>query len=275
MPPDDTAGLSRLLEQPEDCIDLGRAALALARVEYPDLNVSAELARLDELALRAAPRVKADADPAGRVAALRSFLAGECGFRGNEEDYYDPGNSLLNEVLGRRTGIPITLSVVYMEVSRRLGIRLRGVGLPGHFLVRSDDPPLFLDPFHGGRIVTAADCRRMIERMYQGQMEFRAEFLAPVSAKYIVLRMLNNLRGIYLDRQQLPKALAVVEMALEITPDSPDDLKQRGLLHYRLHHNRQARADLESYLFLNPRSADAAEVKRMLQEMKRAAARLN
>ena len=269
--------LGRLLAQPEGKIDLGRGALLLARTEYPDLDVDAELARLDRLAVEATPAVEAQQDAVWRVSALRSFLAGDCGFRGNEQDYYDPKNSCLNQVLESRTGIPITLSVVYMEVGRRLGLPLFGVGLPGHFLVKHQarGQTLFLDPFHEGRTVTPAECREMVETMYQGKVPFQTSFLAAVDKRYILLRMLNNLRGIYLHRQQLQKALRVVEMILVITPDSAEDFKQRGLIHYRLKNYRQARQDLESCLFLSPRADGAEEVQKTLQELKRFSAMLN
>ena len=217
-----------LLDQPEPDIDLGRAALLLARTEYPDLDLETEIGRLDRLAAQSAPLVKSEADPAARVGALRHFLAGICGFHGNEDDYYDPKNSFLNHVLERRTGIPITLSVVYMEIGRRLGVPLSGVGLPGHFLVKYAESgnAFFLDPFHGGRTVTPQGCRELVAQMYQGEIRFQDVFLAPVDKKYIVIRMLNNLRRIYLGQRQLRKALAVVEMILAIQPASAGDLKQ-------------------------------------------------
>ena len=269
--------LGRLFQQPDEQIDLGRATLLLARTEYPDLRMDAEVARLDALAAKAAPYVNSQPDAAGRVHAFRSFLADVCGFHGNEQEYYDPKNSFLNHVLDRRTGIPITLSVVYMEVGRRLGMPLYGVGLPGHFLVKYQDPRdvFFLDPFHNGRTVTSDDCREIVTRMYQGQIEFQEEFLNAVDKRYIVLRMLNNLRSIYLHQQQLRKALTVVEMVLAISPGSSEDLKQRGLIHYRLHNYSQARHDLEACLFLSPRARVSEEVKQMLTELKKLSAMLN
>jgi regulator of sirC expression with transglutaminase-like and TPR domain len=269
--------LARLFDQPEESIDLGRAALLLARAEYPEMDVQAEVGRLDVLAAQAAPYLSPGPDAAGRLGGLRAFLAEVCGFRGNEQDYYDPKNSFLNRVLDSRTGIPITLSVVYMEIGRRLGLPLKGVGLPGHFLVKYQDPGnvLFLDPFNGGRTVTSAECREMVTQMYQGRIPFQEEFLAGVSKKYIVLRMLNNLRGIYLQNAQLRKALAVVEMILAISPASGEDLKQRGVIHYRLQNYKQARQDLETYLFLNPGATDSEAVKETLHDLQRVSAMLN
>lgn len=273
----DTSELTHLLNEPEESIDLGRAALLLARTEYPDLDVNLELAQLDRLAAEAAPYIRSQADPADRLTALRLFLADVCGFRGDEDNYYDPKNSFLNAVLERRTGIPITLAVVYMEVGRRLGVPLHGVGLPGHFLLRHGDgaEPLFLDPFNRGRTVTANDCRELVSRMYQGQLEFREEFLSAVDKRYILLRMLNNLRGIYLNAQQHRKALEVLEMILAINPASADDLKLRGVIHYRLGQHQQARRDLESYLFLCPDAPDAKDVKETLAELGKLSAMLN
>lgn len=273
----DTDELARLLEQPEESIDLGRAALVLARTEYPDLDLQAEVARLDALAVQCAPYVESQPEGLNRLGGFRSFLADVCGFRGNEEDYYDPKNSFLNSVVERRTGIPITLSVVYIEVGRRLGIPLHGVGLPGHFLVKypGEHQPLYLDPFNGGRTTTAAECREMVGRMYQGQVEFREEFLSAVDKRYILLRMLNNLRGIYLNTHQHRKALRVLDMILSINPASADDLKLRGVIHYRLQQHQQARRDLEAYLFLCPEAADAKDVKDTLAELRRLSAMLN
>jgi regulator of sirC expression with transglutaminase-like and TPR domain len=269
--------LARLFEQPEEAIDLGRAALLLARTEYPELDLEAELARLDALAREAEAHVGAQPDNTGRLAALCFYLADVCGFQGNEHDYYDPKNSFLNQVLERKTGIPITLSVLYMEVGRRLGLPLFGVGLPGHFLLKYQDSrqAMFLDPFHGGRRITAADCRDMVTQMYDGQIAFQEAFLAAVTKKYILLRMLNNLRGIYLNHQQLRKALEVVEMILSLEPDSGADLKQRGLIHFRLRHYAQARRDLENYLLLAPGAPEAEDVKQTLAELQRFSAMLN
>jgi len=241
------------------------------------LQLDSELAQLDDLARRAWERVGQQPDAFRRLDTLRSFLADDCGFHGNEDDYYDPKNSFLNCVLERRTGIPITLSVIYMEIGRRIGLPLYGVGLPGHFLVKYQDlcSSLFLDPFHNGRLITVDDCRDMVVRQYQGQLPFDDHFLVPVPKKYIVQRMLNNLRGIYLQQRQHQKALATVEMSLAIAPDSGEDLKYRGLIHYRLRNHQKAREDLESYLFLNPQAADAADIREMLTEMKKLSALRN
>jgi regulator of sirC expression with transglutaminase-like and TPR domain len=276
MPTPGTETLLRLLDQEEDRIDLGRAALLLAHLEYPELDVDAETGRLDVLAAEAESVVSIQPEP-GRLAALRFFLSETCGFKGNDEDYYDPKNSFLNEVLDRRTGIPITLSVVYIEVGRRLGLPLFGVGLPGHFVVKHQEGGRmqFIDPFHGGRCLSAADCRRMVDEMYQGRIQFREDFLAAVTKKYILVRMLNNLRNIYFHQRQYRKALIMVDTAIALEPGSTEDLKQRGLLHYQLRNYRQARLDLEVCVSRNPQAPDAEELRQILQELKRRSAMLN
>ncbi len=274
----DEQRLLQVLDQPDDQIDLGRAALWLARCEYPGLDVDKELARLEALADAARLPVSMHKAGIDRVKALRRFLAETCGFRGNEQDYYDPKNSCLNHVLDRRTGIPITLSVLYMEVGRRLGAPLAGVGLPGHFLLKyaaSCHDAVFIDPFHGGRFVDSSGCRDLVSRMYEGRLSFDPSFLEAVDKRYIVLRMLNNLRSIYVRGQQFSKALSVIQMILAITPASSGDLKQRGLIHYRLGHYKQAREDLEACLFLNPQSEDAEAIQQTIGELKRLTALLN
>lgn len=269
--------LARLFKLPDERVDLGRAALLLARAEYPELDLNAEMARLDELARQAAPFVREGLPAAVRVDGLRAFLGGICGFHGNENDYYDPTNSFLNRVLDRRLGIPISLSVLYMEIGRRLGVTLCGVGLPGHFLVKYQDRKqrLFLDPFHGGRALTPDGCREIVERRYEGQVRFQQDMLAAVEKRYIVVRMLANLRAIYLEQRQLRKAVAVVEMLLALNPASADDLKLRGLLHYQLGRRQQSRQDLEGYLLLNPQAADAGQIQQVLEALKRQSARMN
>jgi regulator of sirC expression with transglutaminase-like and TPR domain len=269
--------LARLFKLPDERVDLGRAAFLLARAEYAELDLEAELTRLDDLARQAAPFVAEHLTPALRVDGLRAFLGEVCGFQGNEQDYYDPTNSFLNRVLDRRAGIPISLSVLYMEVGRRLGITLFGVGLPGHFVVKyqAGRERILLDPYHGGRTLTSDQCREIVQSMYQGQVPFREDMLAAVDKRYILVRMLSNLRAIYLEQRQLRKALAVVEMLLALNPASADDLKLRGLLSYQLGRREQSRQDLESYLFLHPRASDAEQIQQVLQELKRVSAMMN
>src|SRR5262245_30790585 len=164
---------SEILAQPDADVDLARAALLIACEEYPDLDIGGYLSRLDEMGRVAAGQAAVEPGPHGALRALHRYLFEEQGFRGNESDYYDPRNSFLNDVLERRSGIPITLSVVYMEVARRIGLRLEGVGLPGHFIVRVLRPEgdQLVDPFHAGALLTEADCQERVDRIFGGKVK--------------------------------------------------------------------------------------------------------
>ncbi len=261
----------------EGGLELDRAALLIAAEEYPALEVESYLHRLDLIAVEAKAHVMTLADPAMRVMVLAQFLSEELGFRGNAENYYDARNSFLNEVIDRRTGIPITLSVVYLEIARRLGLSLYGVGLPGHFILKyvENGEEFYLDPFHRGQLLTEAGCREIVEQMYKGQLEFRSEFLAAVTRKQILTRMLQNLKMIYTRQRDHSKTLGVIERILLIEPDSVAEIRDRGLVQLGLHRYAQSLADLEEYLRLAPSAPDAAEVKERITQLRQKQARLN
>ncbi|HKY09974.1 MAG TPA: transglutaminase-like domain-containing protein, partial [Candidatus Binatia bacterium] len=175
-----------------DKIDLGRAALTIALSEYPGLDVAAYLARIDQLAVEVARRSDGSGEVYNCIAALNHVLFERHGFRGNSDDYYDPRNSFLNEVLERKTGIPITLSILYMEVAQRVGLALDGVGFPGHFLVKHarKNAEIVIDPFAQGDIKSRQELTRMLERLYGAQVGLRDEYLRAASKKEILKRML-------------------------------------------------------------------------------------
>jgi regulator of sirC expression with transglutaminase-like and TPR domain len=263
--------------RPEAALELDRAALLLAAEEYPQLELESYLAQLDQFAARARATDEPQASPVTRLLRLNDVLFGELGFRGNTENYFDVRNSFLNDVLERRTGIPITLSVVYLEVARRLGLPLLGVGLPGHFLVKYQDEAdeILLDPFHDGRLLTENDCFRMILQMYQGNLVFHRSYLNAVTKKQILTRMLQNLKGIYARAGDQFKTLSVIERALLITPAAPAEIRDRGLVYAALERFTPAIADLESYLQREPKANDAAAIKEKLAELKQRRAWLN
>lgn len=261
----------------EDRLELDRAALLIAAEEYPAMEVETYLYRLDMMGAEAKAHMTPLADPAMRVMMLAQFLSEELGFRGNAENYYDARNSFLNEVIDRRTGIPITLSVVYLEIARRLGLPLFGVGLPGHFILKyvENGEEFFLDPFHRGQLLTEAGCREIVEQMYKGQLEFRSEFLAAVTRKQILTRMLQNLKVIYSREQDHSKTLSVIERILLIQPDSVAEIRDRGLVQLGLQRYAQSLADLEEYLRLAPHAPDAAEIRERITQLRQKQARLN
>jgi regulator of sirC expression with transglutaminase-like and TPR domain len=203
----------------------------------------------------------------------------EMGFQGNREEYFDPRNSFLNDVLDRRIGIPISLSTVYLEVGRRIGCPLAGVAFPGHFLVRlggvSGSPDILIDPFNRGRLMTEEDCRALILEMYKGQLEYRPEFLRRARNREILERMLNNLKGIYQQRRDFHMALKIQQLLLCIEPDRPDAIRDRGLIHYRLALIAEAAADLDRYLSRAPGAPDAPQIRTRLDEMKRLIPQMN
>lgn len=249
---------------PDAAIDVAEAALWIAAEEYPRLDVTACLVRLDALAAEAAPEVRAAQGSAAQVARLNRFLFVEQGFRGNREDYYDPRNSFMNDVIDRRTGIPITLSLVLIEVGRRLGLPLVGIGLPGHFLVGSADRfDIFVDAFDGGRILTRSDATALFRSMQPG-VPFRPEFLSPVRPAQFLTRILNNLLEIYLRAARHAKALPMLERIIVLNPNEHEWIRRRAALHSVLKNYASAARDLERYLALVPDSPDRDELARNL-----------
>jgi regulator of sirC expression with transglutaminase-like and TPR domain len=252
--------------------DLTVAALTIARVEYRQLDVDSYVSQLDALGRLAAARVlAAHADPArtpaghdphafARVLALNDFLFQEQHFAGNARQYDDPRNSCLNQVLERRTGIPITLSVIYLEVARRAGIAAAGVNFPGHFLVRcdggSDAPGVIVDPFNGA-LLTPAGCRDLLRRHAGDDAAWHPRLLATATTRQILTRMLGNLKRIYLRMHSLPQAREVLELLLAIDPGAAGELRDRGLVAMKMNDFPAALRDLERYLQIAAGAGDA------------------
>lgn len=234
---------------------LDHAALAISALEYPDHDPAAVEAALSSLAARVAR--DASEDPLTRLRSLRRVLADEERFRGNNEDYDAPENSFVNIVLERKVGLPITLSVIYLEVARRAGIPLFGVPFPGHFVVGSQvgESKWVLDPFHSGRILTETGCRDLLKQVAP-QVTFSAKMIAPASARSICYRMLTNLKRVYINRGDAERALGVMELLLAIAPDHPGELRTRAAIFASLGAYRSALADVERCLALSPDAPD-------------------
>ncbi len=277
-------GFRSLLAQKDQKIDLARACLMVAQDAYPSLDVERYLAEIDSLGIRLRERLKNDTVEA-RVVALNEFLFEELGYWGNTEDYYDPRNSYLNEVIDRRTGIPITLSVLYMEVGRRVGLPLEGVSFPGHFLVRLrlHGGTLVLDPFAGGAPQSEPELRERLRRVIPegAAPEVNVadlpldQFLEPASNRQIVSRVLRNLKAIYRETERPERLVQVLDRMLVISPDTPAELRERGYAYQRLECWRPALADLTAYLERDPEAADLDEVRAALAELAVRCARLN
>jgi regulator of sirC expression with transglutaminase-like and TPR domain len=258
---------------------LAEACLLIAEDEYPGVDIAGCISQLDAMANTVRSRLAADAFAEQKVAILNRYLFGELGFRGNVDAYYDPRNSYLNWVLERRTGIPITLSIIYLEVGRRVGLALQGVSFPGHFLVklRVQRGQLVLDPFTGGEPRTEAELRGRLEQILPAEQAARADldqYLEPASSRDIVIRVLRNLKAIYLKSGKLERALAVMQRMLLARPESAEELRDRGLIYAQLEAFRAAAADFQNYLRRQPDAPDAAEIHAKLVEMQTAAARL-
>ena len=253
-------------DRPEDKIDLGRAALTIALSDYPNLDIVSYLARIDALAADVINRCGDEIDVYRRLAALNYVLFKQHEFRGNDKDYYDPKNSFLNEVLERKTGIPITLSVLYIEVAQRIGLALEGVNFPGHFLVKreSTDGEIVIDPFHGGAIKTAEDLAATLRGLYGAKAALKPEFLEPASKKQILKRMLGNLKAIYLRGGDFGKALSVCDRLIILDPTAAEEFRDRGAVYLQLECFTQAREDFENYLTLAPNARDGVAVREQL-----------
>ena len=269
--------IAQLFEQPDHKVDLGQAACAIARLEYPTLDFALCLDRIDDFAAAAGSILGSRSEPDAAVSAINRVMFEELGFRGNHDDYYDARNSCLNDVLERRTGIPITLSVVYLEIARRLGLPIYGVGLPSHFLVKYDDGSrlFFVDPFHEGRSLTRQGCRDLLKQLHGRPVELTDLHFAAVENRQIVLRMCENLRSIYLTNCEYHKALETVEIILALEPASAEDLKQRAWIKHELGRRNAALEDLEAYSAIRPDGQDSADVEAWMTNIRRTMAQLN
>ena len=255
---------------------LAPAALVIARIENPRLDPEPYLARLDAMG-DAARRVierhassTGDMSPQSGVKALNEYLFDDLGFIGNREKYEDPRNSCLNEVLERRTGIPLTLSIVYMEVARRAGLHMDGVNFPGHFLVRcpqAHSAHLVIDPFHAGALLSEHNCRLLLQKHVGSEVAFSRSLLAPATRDQILVRMLLNLKRIYVHMRSFPQARDVTELLLALTPSALSELRDRGLLAYQLNDVTGALKDLQAYLKLSSMSEPDKETKAEHQQI--------
>jgi regulator of sirC expression with transglutaminase-like and TPR domain len=262
----------------DEQIDLLTSALTIAKLEYPELEVSQYRERVTTLADRVKERAIRSTDSLEILGVINEVLYGDEGFRGNVTDYYDPKNSFFNDVLDRKLGIPITLSVLYMEVARRAGVPVFGVGMPGHFLLKFyeiDGRELFLDAYNSGRLLSPEDCQEKLTEIYNGQIPLDAKFLTPVGKRQILTRMLNNLRSIYMTNRLLKKALAVIDLILVIYPRSSDDVKQRAMLRYQLGFLHGAADELDEYVKMAPEASDADEMKQTAMAIRRTIALMN
>ena len=259
----------RLLQGPDEDVDLARAALLISGEIYPDINVQGYLNALDSMATDIHVSTTASSDRRELAKAVSDYLFRRRGFTGNQEDYYDPRNSYLSQVMDRQLGIPITLSVVYMEVGRRLGLPAEGVGLPGHFIVRIDGEGegLYVDAFHQGRLMTGRECLQAVQSMFRGRLNLRLEHLLPYSNRQILVRLLGNLKINYMRQKQLRQALAAMDLIVITEPKVAASYKERATMFAQWGRHSLAAADLTKYLELAPDAKDVSEIQRQIRAL--------
>lgn len=272
-----TEQLRGVFATPDHRIEIGRAALVIAQLEYPELDVEVWLEKLERFAMEAKERLGEEVDPRRIIEILNGYVFDHLGFHGNHDDYYDPRNSFLNDVIQRRAGIPITLSVIYLEITRKLNLPFYGVGLPGHFVLKYDDGRQvhYLDPFRRGRVLSEEDCQEMVYSVRGHDAVLKEHSFRAVGNRYMVVRMLNNLLAIYLRRRRLAKAIGVLDMILALVPAAANEVKQRGRLNYELRRWSRAREDFETYLTLHPDADDDTEVRKWIGRTRRHQTALN
>ena len=263
------------VRKPEEDIRLDRAALYLAGEEYPGIDVQSYLAELDAFASQIALREIDETTPADLAHAIAGYLFDEVGLHGNTGEYYSPENSYLNRVLETRTGIPITLSLIFLEVARRMGLKCSGIGLPGHFIVGLDDTGEYLDPFNSGILLSAEDCRALVQRMFGGQLEWTDRFLAPYTKGDILFRVLNNLKSVYMQSKGYTKAVGVIQRMAIISPGQPSLYQEQAWCHAQQHKYRLAIGVLEAYLEEAGEPDDAKQIKDQITGLWASLSRLN
>jgi regulator of sirC expression with transglutaminase-like and TPR domain len=264
--------LKELIAGNDGAMELDEAALNLATIEFPELDFRPYLVELDRFASDIATRCRDLSDGREFVRVTNAYLFQEVGLRGNADDYYNPRNSCLNEVLEGRLGIPITLSVIYMEIGRRLAKHVVGIGLPRHFVIQYDDGDYstYIDPFHGGAILSPDDCYRLAQAE-----EENPRLLVPVCKRQVVMRMINNLRGIYFSQRSFEKAQEILDLLIEANPASAEEYKQRGLVRLQMRQLLAGKKDLQKYLALNPSANDKDEIQQQLHAVGKWLAALN
>jgi regulator of sirC expression with transglutaminase-like and TPR domain len=273
------ARFQEIIKRADEAVDLAEAALLIAKSAYPDLDVGRYLARIEELARDIRARVPEDSTEAELISALNRFLFEEQGFGPNVDDYYDPRNSYLNEVLDRRVGIPITLSILYIEVGRRVGLPLQGVSFPGHFLVKCKlaEGMVILDPYCGGISLSLQDLQHRLREARGGEVSraIVAGMLVSASKKDILVRMLRNLKAIYLEQKDYARALSIIDWIVVLLPAEAGEVRDRGFAYLKLECFRAALEDLERYLQMAPAADDLDEIRGHVVGLRRSTARLN
>ncbi|MCB9078530.1 MAG: tetratricopeptide repeat protein [Anaerolineaceae bacterium] len=269
--------VTTMLAKDEGLIDLAGTALLIAEYLTHPFDKQLYLNRLDKMAAAIRSQLTPAQSATDIIDALNFYLFGQVNYTGNTNDYYNPDNSFLNRVMDGRTGIPLTLSMIYLEIGWRLRLPLWGIGLPGHFIVGygAEADPIYIDVFHRGQRITEDDCLALSNTPSQRHDTFKRQFLRPVSKKAMLYRLLLNLKHIYLDQQKWPDALKTIDLMMILRPPEIGNLRDRGLIYYRLNRLSEAVTDLQRYIFLAPENRDIDAIKDHLKKIEAALLRLN
>ena len=262
-------GFYQEIDRPDEQIDLAKASLHYAQAEYPALDIQKYLDILEAIATEVKSQLSGATYPLKVIKAINFELFDGMGFQGNTENYYAPENSFLNQVIERRVGIPITLSVIYLAVAKRLDFPMVGIGMPGHFLIRPhfEDAGIYIDAFNQGEILFEQDCQRKLSQIYQQPVKLNPDWLTPVSNRQILARMLNNLKFIYLHKRETTRALATMSGIIKLFPNNAPEIRDRGLLYYQMNRWQEAAVDLEYFLKIAPDSDDANTIQLLLKKI--------
>lgn len=260
----------QLAQLPDESIDLTEASLVIALEEYPGIAIAAYLRQLDEWSDEIRRRVRGSRDMERLVEEVNRLLFEEEGFHGESEDFYDPKYAFLNEVLDRHAGVPLTLSILYIELSRRVGLPMSGVSLPGRFLVKIAGPwgEILVDPFDGGRVLSTVECQRIIDQLFGGAVRLREHHLRSTTHREILARLLAHLKSVYLAQHDLGGAIAAIDRLLILDDRDPYELRDRGLLAMQMHRYDEAIDFLERYLSLAPAAEDRRQVREQIDYLR-------
>jgi regulator of sirC expression with transglutaminase-like and TPR domain len=245
----------------EKCLKLAQL------LEYPDLDVNEYVQKIVNIGKSIKLDLTESKTPAYLISMLNEHLFARQGFRGDEEDYYNPKNNFLNDVIDKKSGIPITLSILYTEIAKLIGLDLKIVGFPSHVLVTYRQE-MILDPFNGGRLVSVDDLQAILDTNFGGQIEFVPEFLNENSDEQILIRLLRNLRRSYTESYSYDKAMLCTDMALALEPNAPEDIRDKGILEERLLHYETSLKYLNQYLEINPNAEDVDFVLELIKNVR-------
>jgi len=236
-------------------------------LEYPDLNVDDYIKKISKIGMSLKESINDVKNPTYLISMLNEHLFENLGFSGDDDDYYNPKNNFLNEVIDKKLGIPITLSILYVEVAKFVGLELKIVGFPGHILVKYNEE-MILDPFYDGRLVDIDDLQEILDVNFGGELEFQPEYLDEVKPEQILVRISRNLKNSYVQSFVYDKALRCVNMVLALEPESPEDIRDKGILEERLLNSESALMYLNKYLEIHPNAEDVDFILELIRSIK-------